>query len=254
MASEKTDGLILRIIEWSETSLIVTLLTREFGKTSAVAKGARRPKSSFEGALDLLTVCRVEIIQKSGESLDLLTEAKLERRFRAGSRDLARLYAGYYVAELLRELTDENDPHPELYDLAILTLQQLDGDTDVRACLLRFELQTLRILGHAPMLRACAACGLEFSAELLDAPILGFGVPAGGLLCENCRPLNSQVVFLKLEARNWMIAAVDESNCDGIAPELTQRVASELRGLMNRYLSYLCGGPLRLTAYLTTAS
>ncbi len=159
MASEKTLAIVIRVVEFSETSCVVTLFTRDFGKIGALAKGARRPKSPFESALDLLAVCRIVFLHKSSESLDLLTEAKLERRFRAASRDLSRLYAGYYVAELLRELTHEGDPHPELFDAAEAALRELEGDLDVFRLVLRFELVALRVLGHLPELNCCAACG-----------------------------------------------------------------------------------------------
>ena len=77
MSAEKTLAIVVRTIEFSETSLVVTLFTEDFGKVSAIAKGARRPKGPFDGALDLLTICRVVFRPKSSESLDLLTEAKL---------------------------------------------------------------------------------------------------------------------------------------------------------------------------------
>ena len=112
MASEKTRAIVLRVIEFSESSCVVTLFTEDFGKIGALAKGAKRPKSPFEGALDLLALVRIVFLRKSSDALDLLTEGKLERRFRSAQRDLARLYAGYYVAELLAELTDAGDPHP----------------------------------------------------------------------------------------------------------------------------------------------
>ncbi|MFM7928683.1 MAG: DNA repair protein RecO, partial [Pirellula sp.] len=83
MSLEKTDAIVLKTVEWSETSLVVTLFTRDFGKISAIAKGARRLKSPFESALDLLSLSSVVFLKKSGESLDLLTEAKLLRRFRS---------------------------------------------------------------------------------------------------------------------------------------------------------------------------
>ena len=76
MAAEKTTAIVLRTVEFSETSLIVTLLTRDFGLVSALAKGARRPKGPFEGALDLLAVCRVVLIRKNTDALDLLTESQ----------------------------------------------------------------------------------------------------------------------------------------------------------------------------------
>ena len=125
MSSEKASAIVLRVIEFSETSSIVKLFTREFGKVRGLAKGARRPKGPFESALDLLALCRIVFLRKSSDSLDLLTEAKLERWFRPPRGGLSNLYAAYFVAELLNELTDDGDPHPELFDRAI------DGGTQV---------------------------------------------------------------------------------------------------------------------------
>ena len=122
MSLEKTTAIVLRVVEFSETSCIVTMMTREYGKITVMAKGARRPKSPFEAALDVLSVCRIVFIKKHSATMDLLTEAKLERRFRAAASSLDRLYAGYYVAELLKLLTDDADPHPDLFDLAIRTI------------------------------------------------------------------------------------------------------------------------------------
>src|SRR6185436_2567111 len=128
MAAEKTRGIILRVVEFSETSCVVTLFTEDFGKVGALAKGARRPKGPFEGAIDLLALVRIVLIRKSSDTLDLLTEAKLERRFRSPQRELARLYAGYYVAELLSELTEPGDPHLQLFQAADAALLALDSN------------------------------------------------------------------------------------------------------------------------------
>ena len=107
MSAEKTIAIVLRSVEFSESSYISTLFTESAGKITALAKGARRPKSAFENALDLLSISRVVFLRKSSDAMDLLTEAKLERRFRAAARDLTRLYAAYYVIELLNALTGE---------------------------------------------------------------------------------------------------------------------------------------------------
>ncbi len=140
MPSEKASALVLRTIDFSETSLVVWLFTREFGKIGALAKGARRLKNPFESALDVLALCRIVFLHKSSEALDLVTEARLLRRFRPTGRNLAGLYAGYYVAELLGDLTDDNDPHPELFDLADETLAALAAGEVVHWRLARFEL------------------------------------------------------------------------------------------------------------------
>src|SRR6516162_10767599 len=81
VAAEKALALVLRTTDWSETSRIATLWTREFGKVRGLAKGGRRLKSSFETALDLLTVCSIVLLCKSSGTLDLLTEAQVAQRF-----------------------------------------------------------------------------------------------------------------------------------------------------------------------------
>src|SRR5690606_10337799 len=143
-SSEKATAIVLKVVDFSETSAVVTLFSREFGKLRGLAKGARRPKGPFESALDLLGVCRIVFLRKSSDALDLLTEAKLERRFRPHAGALANLYAGYYVAELLNELNDDHDPHPLLFDAALDTLSELATSSAVAGALVRFELVALR--------------------------------------------------------------------------------------------------------------
>src|SRR5262245_37154349 len=128
MSFEKSAAIILRVVDFSNTSCVVSMYTRDFGKISALAKGARRPtkKNPFEAALDVLSICHVVFVHKSTEALDILTEAKLERRFRAASKDLARLYSAYYFVELTTALTEPSDPQPELYETLRAAIVGLD--------------------------------------------------------------------------------------------------------------------------------
>jgi DNA repair protein RecO (recombination protein O) len=246
MTVTETRAIVLRLVEFSETSLVVTLLTRDFGRLTGLAKGARRPKGPFEAALDLLNVCHVLVLPKSGEALALLTAAKLERRFRAGQRDLARLYAAYFVVELLMELTHEGEPQPELFALAELTLHDLDGNSDVTRCLIRFQLQTLRILGHLPRLDSCVVCGGPVS----DSGAISFGFIAGGLLCARCSPGERQRARLSGKGRNALLAAVQAS--DQLPPALDTRVWGEVHGVLAQYVTHLLGRRPKLLGYAAT--
>ena len=93
MASEKTDAIMIRIVEFSESSCIATMFTRDFGKIGAMAKAnAQKP---LESAIDLLTISRISSFTTT-DSLDLLTRQScsvFERRC-----SLPHLYAGYYIA------------------------------------------------------------------------------------------------------------------------------------------------------------
>jgi DNA repair protein RecO (recombination protein O) len=184
LPANRSLALVVRTVEVFETSLVVTLFTRELGKVAALAKGARRLKSPFQGGLDLLGVSDIVLLPKASEALDLLTEAASLERFACLRRDLAALYAGYYIAELLTELTDYHDPHPRLFDAARITLRHL-GDAELRPRrILRFELACLRELGLMPALDQCAHCG----AVVDTRGDIAFGLATGGVLCAACRP------------------------------------------------------------------
>jgi DNA repair protein RecO (recombination protein O) len=180
-------------VEVFETSLVVTLFSRDLGKVSGLAKGARRLKSPFQGGLDLLGISDIVVLHKASEALDLVTEATPVERFVSLRRDLAALYAGYYVAELLSDLTDFQDPHPKLFDAAVVTLRHL-GDPLLRSRrVLRFELACLRELGLMPALEACAHCGNAVEAR---GDTIAFGLATGGVLCPGCRPGQPHVASL----------------------------------------------------------
>jgi len=186
MPAEKALALVVRGTDWSETSRIATLFTREFGNVRGLAKGGRRLKSGFEVALDLLSVCHVVFLKKASGGLDLFTEAQLAERFPTLRRDLRALYAGYYVAELLADGTQDYDPHPALFDAAIDTLRSLTADR-VTGLVSRFELAWLKELGYSPRLDACAVCGgHEGLADAAGRVV--YGATAGGVLCAKCQP------------------------------------------------------------------
>ncbi len=246
MSSEKATAIVLRVVEFSESSSVVTLFTREFGKVRALAKGARRPKGPFESALDLLAMCRVVFLRKSSDSLDLLTEAKLERRFRPPGGNLPSLYAAYYVAELLNELTDDYDPHAGLFDAANETLELLAAGQGAADSLVRFELAALREIGHLPTLDACANCGrpLETTGRV------PFSQLAGGALCKTCRVGQKQVISISPQT----FEALKQFATEGAQPSaLDARVYGELRGVLNHYWTHLLGRPPRMQRWLSPA-
>lgn len=245
MSAEKATAIVLRTVDFSESSLVVTLFTREHGKISGLAKGAKRLKGPFESALDLLALCRIVFLRKSSDSLDLLTEAKLQRRFRVTGPGLEGLYAGYYVAELLSEMTDQYDPQPELFDLADETLAGLSSGEEVGKRLLRFELGALRELGHLPALECCAEC----AKPITMSGRITFGLLDGGVLCSRCRQGKRQVASVSAGVLRIMAQFADaDDRWQRI--EIDRRSHGELRGLLNHFVCHLLGRKPRLHGFL----
>jgi DNA repair protein RecO (recombination protein O) len=246
MSAEKATALVLRTTDFSETSKIATLWTREFGKVRVLAKGGRRLKSNFESALDLLTLGSMVFLRKSSGSLDLLTEARVLERFPRLRTDLAALYAAYYLAELLGDWTEDYDPHPNLFDEALDTLRTLgtpEVPTPLR--LLRFEMVLLRELGYAPRLESCAGC----KRPLPESGTLEFSAAAGGMVCGTCRVSKRGLVTLSKEA--WeAIRQLEDPGNTGTWRQIGPKERVELRRLFNQYVSYLLGRRPRTMPYL----
>ncbi|MBN1588954.1 MAG: DNA repair protein RecO [Pirellulales bacterium] len=246
MPAEKATAIVLRTIDFSETSLVVTLYTREFGKVGALAKGAKRLKGPFESALDLLAVCRIVFLRKSSESLDLVTEAKLVRRFRPPGRDLAGLYGGYYVAELLSGLTHDYEASPELFDLADQTLAELATGKAVGRRVARFELSLLRLLGQLPSLERCGECGVAVE----PSGRVHFGHLSGGVLCTRCRDGKTHVASISANVLRAMSQLADRDDRRWRRLEIDARTGGQLRGVMNHYMAHVLGKKPRVQAYL----
>jgi DNA repair protein RecO (recombination protein O) len=238
MPAEKAVGLVVRTTDWSETSRIATIWTRELGKVRVLAKGGRRLKSNFEVALDLLTVCSIVLLRKSSGGLDLLTEARAEERFAGLRKDLRALNAGYYVAELLGDGTQDYDPHPALYEVSLDTLRKLAAGGDVMGLVSAYELGWLGELGLRPVFDRCAAC----QSEQLPAGRLTYSAVAGGVVCPACAPAQR-------DRRSVSPAALD-TLAELSLGELPA-VSGEVRQLLGHTVSTVLGRRPRLLGYLT---
>ncbi|MEI7861860.1 MAG: DNA repair protein RecO [Planctomycetota bacterium] len=253
MAADKTPAIVIRTVPFGETSCVVTLYTREFGKLRALAKGAWRPKSAFDGALDLLSICQVLVLRKVSGGLDLLTEAHLGSRFRvAGS--LPAVYGGMYIAELLDALSADADPQPEMFDVAETTLAALSGHSGgedaVHRLVIHAELTMLRLIGQAPTLVHCAEC----LASVAGHSRIAFGMLDGGALCAGCRQGRRAVVSVSADtiASMHLLSGPPAGWKDRV--NFPAAIHGELRAVMNTYLSHLVGRRLTVSRWLSPAS
>ncbi|MCY2981351.1 MAG: DNA repair protein RecO [Planctomycetota bacterium] len=248
MSSEKSEAIVLRAVPWSETSFVVTLFTRHFGKVSAVAKGARRLRSPFESSLDLLAKSQIVFIQKSNDTLDILTESKLIRRFRSAQISLLPLYCGYYVAELLLTVTEEHQKVADLFEMSDRTLMDLDAGKSPPEVVLRFEMQLLKLLGHLPTFHLCASCGNAVESQR-NGEGTRLGIAAGGVLCPNCLPGQRFVLRIRNPTLGYLISYAT-ADWDQEPEPIDSEYRGEMRFVMERFISNLADRRLRLTDFL----
>ncbi len=141
---------VLHSHDWSESSLILELLTRTHGRVVAVAKGAKRPYSQLRPVLMPFQRLHVGFGAKRTEDTEVWLLRQAEWAGGPAWPGGAALLPGFYLNELLMRLTARHDPHPALFDAYAQTLQAMAEPSLLQAGLRAFELILLRELGHLP--------------------------------------------------------------------------------------------------------
>ena len=148
---------VLHRYDWSESSLILDLFTREQGRLAVVAKGAKRPHSQLRAVL--LPFQRVNVnlgraLRDDAAASEVQTLRGAEWAGGAAMLTGAALFSGFYLNELLMKLLARHDPHPALFDAYAGTLPALaaSDELDVQAALRAFELILLQQVGVLPEL------------------------------------------------------------------------------------------------------
>ncbi|MEO0867194.1 MAG: DNA repair protein RecO [Cyanobacteria bacterium J06642_11] len=180
----KATGINLKAAPMGENDRLITILTKEYGLLRAIAPGARKHKSRLGGRSGLFVVN--ELMLSKGKSLDKMIQAQTQQSFPGLSRDLARLTAGQYLAELVLCEASEQ-PQAELFELLIAHLERLETASSgaVLACLAQGTFHLLALAGVAPELRYCCLSRAPVHPSLSreDTPWqIGFSIPAGGII------------------------------------------------------------------------
>ena len=149
-----TAAYVLHSHDWSESSLILELFTRDHGRVVAVAKGAKRPYSQLRPVLMPFQRLVVTFGVKRSEDAEVWLLRQAEWAGGPACPGGAALLPGFYLNELLMRLMVRHDPHPALFDAYGQALQAMADPTLLQAALRAFELILLRQLGHLPDLSA----------------------------------------------------------------------------------------------------
>jgi DNA repair protein RecO (recombination protein O) len=240
-------ALLLHHYPWRDTSRILELLTRSFGRVAVIARGSRRSAAATGGALQPFTACLVSWSAR-GE-LGYLTGAERSYASPVGAGEVntlggERLMSGFYANELLLKLLQRNDPHPALFDAYATLLQRLHSPAEDAARALRiFEKQLLDELGWGLNLEHEATSGaslapgrsyrygLEGGAEPVDGVAEGTLIFSGASLLSLARERLDDPRSLA-DARRLLRAALDRL-LDG-RPLRTREILLEMRAHAGR--------------------
>ncbi len=210
MSLEKSEAILLKAFNWSESSRTVVFFSQDFGRIALVDKGGRSFKSK-RGRL--LPFARMEITFYGSEKesrgyireIEVIEACSLE-----GDGSLGRLAYASAAAELLHLILPEDEPQRSLYGYFGNYLKQVDGvkKTALPALFIAFYLRVLSQLGYHPSLAYCVSCGKEVGS-LSNKGELNFAVERGGLVCEACQKPGEYYIGFSHDSYQRLLALQD---------------------------------------------
>ncbi|MGB3296345.1 MAG: DNA repair protein RecO [Phormidesmis sp.] len=230
--SYKATGINLKAMPMGESDRLVTVLTKENGLVRASAPGARKHKSKLAGRSGLFVVNDLLFIK--GKSIDKLVQAETQRSFPGLSKDLAKLTASQYLAEIVLSQALTGQPQEELYYLLIEHLSRLESASrsTILPCLAQATFHLLALAGVAPEVFRCC-----LSRSLLTPTLgnpdwrAGFSVSSGGAIdmAEIERIAGDRLEAKRAFARKDSLNATQKNgDTGGFKARVTKELAAEL--------------------------
>ena len=189
-----TDAIVLSRFDLGEADRVLTLITPEFGKLKAIAKGIRRPTSRLGGSLEPFAELTIALAR--GRTFDVVTEVRVGHAW-LGLRDrLESAATAWYLAELADRSLEERHAAEPLYALLRRAYELLDAEMAPGRVARWYEMHLADELGQRPEVDRCVECDrmLEASETFRWIP------PLGGVLCGRCPGPATDRTALSLEA------------------------------------------------------
>jgi len=176
-----TPAFVLRRVRWSDSSLILTLYSLDYGRVSAMVRGALRPKSNFLGRVELFSQGEFQLARREGRELDTATEVSIISHNEALRREFRGFAgAGLFSEWLLAVVAFGNEPSGPVYRLTEQVFGLLESGAPAWPVICGGVVGLLRLSGHGFSTDVCVACGAEIKGST------SWSHSGGGVVCGRC--------------------------------------------------------------------
>lgn len=236
-----TDAIVLQSMKYGDTSKIVTLYTRRYGKQKVIAKGVRSAKSHAGASLEPMTISSVVFYKKENRELSLLSKSEIAVPLKNIASVEEKMIAGLALIELLSvSMHDEHEDEP-MFDLSVLALREIDGaPKNPLNVFIGFVLEFIGRHGYSLSLERCAKCGTPTDE---GHGSLRFQLSEGTVICPDCAesfalsgmPLSRGALKSLLFLKN---ASLEQTT----ALTLNVALRDEVLGVLFAYMKYHIAG------------
>lgn len=242
MKIECVEGIVLSDTNYSESSKILNIFTKEHGKIGVLSKGCRKLKSKLRGVSAKLVYGFFHIYYKE-DGLSTLISVDVIDPLKAISTDLTKISYASYLLELVDQVLKQSDD-ASIYDILIGVIKKIEEGFSPMILTNMVELKLLDCLGVRPMIDGCAYCGNEKSIVTLSSS-------AGGLVCSGCYS-NERLVDTKVISLVRMLYYVDISKITKLS--INDKIVRELDQFIDDYYDRYTGLYLKSKQFLKNLS
>jgi DNA repair protein RecO (recombination protein O) len=179
---QSLQGIVIKTIDYSESSKIIRLFTAEQGKISLIARGVRKIKSKQSAVTQLFTLGEFTFF-KLPSKIGTLHQGEVTHSYQALRDDLIKTSYAAYLAEMIERLMNEDEASSHIFTQFEAALRAIESGKDPAVVIHIFELLMLKFQGYLPQFEHCTGC-------LQCNPLISFSATMGGMLCNRCISLD----------------------------------------------------------------
>jgi DNA repair protein RecO (recombination protein O) len=219
MALYKTRAIAIKSMNLSESDRLVTFMTENYGKVKCVAKGARKSKNQFWGALEPMSLTHLIYFGKEQQSLFRLNQSDIIESFQTIRDDFDKLYTGVYFLDLIDAMILEGHHEPRIFGLLYQSLAALDQQTELEPLRRLFEIRLLSLSGYKPQLEHCVLC-----RKAPENGLISFSYAHNGILCNSCCSRARTDIKFSTGTRNYIkrLLEVEIKTCERLKSPKSQ--------------------------------
>jgi DNA repair protein RecO (recombination protein O) len=239
----KTQGIVLRTIDYAESDRIVSFITEDQGKITGIAKGARKSQKRFANALEPFTCLSIVFSQKKGGKMAFIEEAAIVDHYPDIRGDLEKTLTASYFMDLIDQFILEEKRNPDLFHFICNFLCVLEKEKYTENMVRFFELRFLRMAGYEPVLDRCTTCNKPVQTNLLYS----FIPATGGIRCRPCLECQGagDGIPVSVGSIRTLLLGKDADPTFLNRIFMTEQCAQECQRILNRFIRYLLGKELK---------
>lgn len=228
----RSEGIVIREMRYLDSSKILTIFTRDYGKISVLARGVFRPKSQNTNSAVLFS--RSELNFFHGKNFFYLSSSNvIHLNYALRTDHFKFLYASYF-SELINESVPLEDTNIPLYGMLVKALELLDTSSKgFYSLILAFQIKLIAMLGYRPELRCCVSCGNQSSEEWK------FSLEESGMLCKQCFFVDPYAIGVSLSLMKYAYDFLYLSFEEVMKIKISMEQFEALFSVLNRYLLHM---------------